>query len=61
METFSSPTTSDWICIDCDAIKMGPGDSARSHKKNEYLLLDELDSAVDAYIRFIKNYGNTLE
>ncbi len=61
VETFSSPTTSDWICIDCDAIKMGPGDSARSHKKNEYLLLDELDSAVDAYIRFIKNYGNTLE
>ncbi|MBR5056347.1 MAG: M20/M25/M40 family metallo-hydrolase [Bacteroidales bacterium] len=59
--TFSSPTTSDWICLDCAAIKMGPGDSARSHKKNEYLLLDELDSAVDTYIRFIKEYGNTLE
>lgn len=61
IETFSSPTTSDWICIGCDAIKMGPGDSARSHKKNEFLLLDELDSAVDTYIRFIKEYGNTLE
>lgn len=61
VETFSSPTTSDWICIDCEALKMGPGDSARSHKKNEYLLLGELDSAVDKYIKFIREYGNTLE
>lgn len=61
IETFSSPTTSDWIRIGCDAIKMGPGNSARSHKKNEYLLISELDEAVDTYIKFIENYGNTLE
>ncbi|MBO4570604.1 MAG: M20/M25/M40 family metallo-hydrolase [Bacteroidales bacterium] len=61
IDTFASPTTSDWICLSCEAIKMGPGDSARSHRKDEYLLLGELDSAVDTYIRFIKEYGNTLE
>ena len=33
IETFVSPTTSDWMRIGCDAIKMGPGDSARSHRK----------------------------
>ena len=38
IETFSSPTTSDWMRISCDAVKMGPGDSSRSHKKDEYVL-----------------------
>ena len=61
IETFSSPTTSDWIRIKCPAIKMGPGNSNRSHKKNEYLLESELCEAVDTYIRFIEQYGNTLE
>ncbi len=28
--TFSSPTTSDWMRISCDAIKMGSGESSRS-------------------------------
>lgn len=61
IETFSSPTTSDWIRIGCPAIKMGPGDSSRSHKKNEYLLEEELFGAIDTYIKYIENYGNSLE
>ena len=59
--TFSSSTTSDWMHIGCDAIKMGPGDSARSHKKNEYLLDSELYGAIDTYIEFIRNYAYTME
>ena len=60
--TFSSPTTSDWMRIDCDAIKMGPGDSSRSHKADEYILADEIHAAIDTYIEFIGTfYGNTLE
>ncbi|MCQ2144418.1 MAG: M20/M25/M40 family metallo-hydrolase [Bacteroidales bacterium] len=61
IETFSSPTTSDWMRIGCDAIKMGPGDSARSHRKDEYVLTSEIAGAIETYIRFIENYGNTLE
>jgi len=61
IETFSSPTTSDWMRIGCDAIKMGPGDSSRSHRKDEYILTSEIADAIDTYIRFIENYGNTLE
>ena len=53
IETFSSPTTSDWMRISCDAVKMGPGESSRSHKKNEYITLTEISSAIDRYIRFI--------
>ena len=55
IETFSSPTTSDWMRITCDAVKMGPGESSRSHKKNEYLTLREIEKAVTTYIRFIEH------
>lgn len=62
VETFSSPTTSDWMRISCDAVKMGPGDSSRSHKADEYIKHAEITQAIDKYIEFIENfYGNTLE
>jgi len=61
IETFSSPTTSDWMRVHCDAIKMGPGDSSRSHRKDEYILTEEIANAIEIYIKFIENYGNTLE
>lgn len=54
IETFSSPTTSDWMRIDCDAIKMGPGDSARSHKRDEYVTVAEIESGIKTYIEFIE-------
>lgn len=53
--TFSSPTTSDWMRITCDAIKMGPGDSARSHRKNEFVFVDEIRKGIEGYIEFINN------
>ena len=54
IETFSSPTTSDWMRISCDAIKMGPGDSSRSHKKDEYVFISEVNNAISTYINFIE-------
>ena len=53
IETFSSPTTSDWMRIGCDAIKMGPGDSSRSHKRNEFVLVSEIRNGIRTYIEFI--------
>ena len=62
VETFSSPTTSDWMRIGVDAVKMGPGDSSRSHKADEYILAQEIREGIDRYIAFIQTfYGNTLE
>lgn len=67
ISTFISPTTSDWMRIGCDAVKMGPGDSSRSHKKDEYVTVGEIEEGIRKYIRFIynlektENNGNTLE
>ena len=53
IETFSSPTTSDWMRIDCDAIKMGPGNSNRSHRKDEFVFIKEIEDGIKTYIEFI--------
>ena len=57
IETFSSPTTSDWMRVSCDAMKMGPGESSRSHKKDEFILKDEIENGIRTYISFIENFG----
>ena len=62
IETFASPTTSNWMRMSCDAIKMGPGESSRSHRADEFIRCEEIDNAVKSYIKFIQTfYGNTLE
>ena len=53
IETFSSATTSDWMRISCDAIKMGPGESTRSHRKDEFVYIDEIRNAIETYIEYI--------
>ena len=55
IETFSSPTTSDWMRITCDAIKMGPGESTRSHRRNEFVFVEEIENGIRTYIDFITN------
>lgn len=60
--TYSSPTTSNWTLLRQDAIKLGPGGSSRSHKADEFILVSEIEEAIDIYIRLIRTfYGNTLE
>lgn len=60
METFVSPTTSDWIRIGCDAIKAGPGESARSHRKDEYVTIAEIEDGIRTYIRFISSLADII-
>lgn len=55
IETFSSPTTSDWMRINCDAVKMGPGDSSRSHRRNEFVFVREIEEGIEQYINFIEH------
>lgn len=62
MQEFSSPTTSDWMRLECDAVKIGPGDSSRSHRADEYILADEIRAGIEGYISFINAfYGNFVE
>ena len=50
-----SATTSDWMKFPREAIKMGPGVSARSHKADEFICIEEITGAIEGYINFIKN------
>lgn len=62
IETFSSPTTSNWMRTGRDAIKMGPGQSSRSHHADEYIMVSEIEEAISKYIEFIETlYGYSLE
>ena len=61
IETLSSPTTSDWMRISCDAIKMGPGESSRSHKKDEFVFVEEIRNGIETYIELIEHNEYTLE
>lgn len=51
--TYSSPTTSDWMRVDCEAVKMGPGESSRSHSRDEFVYCSEIYGAVVGYLGFI--------
>lgn len=58
-EPVGSVTVSDWAFLgDIPAVKMGPGDTLRSHTPNEYLLESELLEAVEIYERTIRLWGN---
>lgn len=50
---YGSPTTSDKALMPFPALKMGPGDSARSHTANEYIYVEEISNGIDGYIRLL--------
>jgi acetylornithine deacetylase len=54
LSTYGSPTTSDQARIPYTSVKIGPGDSARSHTADEFIFIDDIDKG-------IKIYGNLLE
>jgi acetylornithine deacetylase len=51
---YGSPTTSDQALIPATSIKMGPGDSARSHTADEYIHLEEIRQGIDSYIKLLE-------
>lgn len=51
---YGSPTTSDQALIPAPSIKVGPGDSARSHSADEFIYLDEIEAGIDTYTRLIE-------
>lgn len=52
-ETYGSPTTSDQALLDIPSLKIGPGDSARSHMADEYIYTDEIKEGIALYIKLI--------
>jgi len=50
---YGSPTTSDKALMPFPALKMGPGDSARSHTADEFIYIDEIKEGIDLYIQLL--------
>ncbi len=53
MVPFGSPTLSDQALMPFPSLKLGPGQSARSHSADEYILLAEMKEALQVYIRLL--------
>lgn len=53
--TYGSPTTSNQAVIPFTSLKIGPGDSARSHTANEYIHLQEIEEGIDIFINLLDN------
>lgn len=51
---YGSPTTSDKALMPFQTLKIGPGDSARSHTADEYIYADEIHKGIDLYIQLLK-------
>jgi acetylornithine deacetylase len=51
---YGSPTTSDKALMLFPALKMGPGDSGRSHSADEYIFVEEIKTGVEIYIELLK-------
>lgn len=52
--TYGSPTTSDQALLSIPSVKVGPGDSARSHMADEYVYVDEVAEGIQLYIEMLK-------
>ncbi len=55
---FGSPTLSDQALMPFPSLKMGPGDSARSHTANEFIELAEVEEGIKVYIALLETVAN---
>ena len=52
-EPYGSPTLSDQALLRCPSLKMGPGDSSRSHTANEFIKTSEISHAIELYLKLL--------
>jgi acetylornithine deacetylase/succinyl-diaminopimelate desuccinylase-like protein len=55
LQLYGSPTTSDQALIPIPSVKIGPGDSARSHSADEFIYVDEIKVGIETYIKLLDN------
>ena len=53
-ETYGSPTLSDQAVLSCPSLKLGPGQSLRSHTADEFIYLNEIEEGIDLYIKLLE-------
>lgn len=54
--TFGSCTTSNQTLSPFPTVKIGPGDSARSHTADEYVAVEEIESGVEIYVKLLDGF-----
>lgn len=59
-QSYVSPTTSDMALMPFPSLKMGPGESSRSHTADEYVLLSEIEAGIAVYEDFIRKLVKTV-
>lgn len=59
LDTYGSPTCSDQALIPCPSVKIGPGDSTRSHQADEYITLDEIKQGLLIYYHLLTDFLTT--
>ncbi len=52
-ESFGSPTLSDQALMNFPTVKIGPGDSSRSHTADEFIYEEEIREAITLYVKFL--------
>ena len=52
---FGSPTLSDQALMRFPSLKLGPGESSRSHTADEYIKISEIDDAISLYVKLLRN------
>ncbi|MFN5170609.1 MAG: M20 family metallo-hydrolase [Cyclobacteriaceae bacterium] len=55
LNLYGSPTTSDQALIPVPSVKIGPGDSARSHSADEFIFVNEIEKGIETYVRLIES------
>ncbi|MDB4171120.1 M20 family metallo-hydrolase [Polaribacter sp.] len=51
--TYGSPTLSDQAVLSCQSLKLGPGDSTRSHSADEFIYLSEIEESIQLYVELL--------
>lgn len=55
LESYGSPTCSDRALMNFPALKLGPGESSRSHSADEYIFTSEIKQGIELYIKLLEN------
>ena len=54
--TYGSPTLSDQSVLNCQSLKLGPGETLRSHSADEFIFINEIEEGIQLYIKILTDF-----
>ena len=61
LQPFGSPTLSDQALMPFPSLKLGPGQSSRSHSADEFICITELNSALNLYTQLLTQLNDDID